>query len=286
MNSTTNIPRFVILFQCHDQKGIVAKISEFILACEGNIVTADQHSTDPEGGHFFMRVEFVLAKPEPILETLHVRFQPLAEEFQAQWCIYDKSKPMRMGILVSKPGHCLFDLLYLRGSGELKAQISFVASNFPGHRALVEQFGVPFHFIPATNNNTHEDTLLSLALPNTDFLVLARYMQILSPEFLRNYGKDIINIHHGLLPSFKGPDPYRQAFDKGVKVIGATAHFVTNTLDEGPIIAQDVVSVCHRDDHHSLTLKGKNLEKKALAQAVMNYLDYRVIRYAEKTIVF
>lgn len=277
---------FILLFQCQDQKGIVAKISDFILKHGGNIVTADQHSTDPEGGYFFMRVEFVLGTEQYDKKALLSRFSPIGSEFSANWQLYDRSEVLRMGIFVSGADHCLVDLLYLWNSGELKVEIPFVLSNCEKHRRLVTQYNLPFYYVPADKDNRRESELLSYAFGSTDFLVLARYMLMLSPDFLQKYNKDIINIHHGFLPFFKGIDPAATALEEGVKVIGATAHFVNNQLDEGPIIAQEVQYVSHKDSHQSLIRKGKNLEKKALASALSSYIDYRVIKHNNKTIVF
>lgn len=276
---------FILLFQCKDQKGIIAKISDFILKHNGNIVTADQHSTDPQDGHFFMRVEFSVDDVAVNKGILSAGLSDIAQGLKAEYKIYDKCERLRMGILVSETDHCLFDLLYLWKSGELKADISFVLSNCELHREFVEQYKIPFHFVPANKDDRKEHEILSRAL-NVDFLVLARYMLVLSKEFLRSYGKDVINIHHGFLPSFKGAHPYQQALDKGVKVIGSTAHFATENLDEGPIISQAVEYVSHKDDLEDLVRKGKNLENRALAQAVADYVSYRIIRFQNKTIVF
>ncbi len=276
---------FILLFKCLDQKGIVAKISDFILKHDGNIVTADQYSTDPQGGHFFIRVEFVLDKEQYTKKDLISAFSPIGNEPGADWNFYDKSETLRMGIFVSEPDHCLVDLLYLWSSGELKVKIPFVLSNFEKHRKLVTGYNIPFYYVPADKDNRREQELLSYAA-STDFLVLARYMLMLSPDFLQKYNKDIINIHHGFLPFFKGADPAARALKEGVKVIGATAHFVNNELDEGPIIAQEVQNVSHKDSRQDLIRKGKNLEKKALAGAISSYIDYRIIKYENKTIVF
>ena len=275
---------FVLLFQSKDQKGIVALISDFIFKNGGNILSADQHSTDPHNGQFFMRVEFTV---EDSVDTdkLDADFTAVEQHFDAEAVVYLKNRRARMGICVSKPDHCLADILYLWRSGELKVDIPFVVSNCEEHRRLVEQHGLPFHFIPATKEERHEERLLSL-VKDSDFLVLARYMLVLSNEFLMQYGKDIINIHHGFLPSFKGPDPHRQALEQGVKVIGSTAHFVNDRLDEGPIITQAVEQVSHRDDLAGLIRKGKNLEKRALSEALSKYLDCRVVKDGNKTIVF
>jgi len=277
---------FILLFQCQDQKGIVAKISDFILKHGGNIITADQHSTDPEGGYFFMRIEFILDKDQYTKKDLISAFANIGKEFNAGWNFYDKSENLRMGIFVSEPDHCLVDLLYLWNAGELKVKIPFVLSNDEKHRKVAGAYNIPFHYVPADKNNRRESELLSYAQNSTDFLVLARYMLVLSPDFLKKYNKDIINIHHGFLPFFKGADPAQTALKEGVKVIGATAHFVTNQLDEGPIIAQEVENVSHKDSRQDLIRKGKNLEKKALASAVSSYIDYRVIKHENKTIVF
>ena len=276
---------FILLFGCLDQKGIVAKISDFIFRHGGNIVTADQYSTDPEGGHFFIRVEFILDEDQYTKKDITSAFSPIGSQFRADWNFYDKSETLRMGIFVSEPDHCLVDLLYLWSAGELKVKIPFVLSNFEKHRKIVTGYNIPFYYAPANKDNRREQELLSYA-GSTDFLVLARYMLILSCDFLKKYNKDIINIHHGFLPFFKGADPAARALKEGVKVIGATAHFVNNELDEGPIIAQEVENVSHKDSREDLIRKGKNLEKKALAVAISSYIDYRIIKYENKTIVF
>jgi formyltetrahydrofolate deformylase len=278
--------KFILLFQCQDGKGIVAKISDFILKIGGNIITADQHSTDPEGGYFFIRVEFVLDDNRHSRQSLTLTFGPVAAEFGANWNLYDRAETLRMGILVSEPDHCLADLLYLWNSGELKVEIPFVMSNCEKHRKLVSGYNLPFYYLPANKNNRYEPELLAYASEATDFLVLARYMLVLSEDFLHKYNKDIINIHHGFLPSFKGADPYGQALKKGVKVIGSTVHFVSSQLDEGPIIAQEVEYISHKDNRQDLIRKGKHAEKKALAQAISSYIDYRIIKHENKTIVF
>jgi len=278
--------KFILLFRCRDRKGIVAKISEFILKHDGNIITADQYSTDAQGGYFFMRVEFILETEHYNQKVLTKEFEPVAAEFDAAWQLVEQSQNLRMGIFVSEPDHCLVDLLYLWSAGQLAVKIPFVLSNSEKHRKLVMQYNIPFYYVPANKENRRETELLSYAKNSTDFLVLARYMLVLSPNFLEQYGKDIINIHHGLLPFFKGADPYARALSEGVKIIGATAHFVNNQLDTGPIIIQEAETITHKDNHEDLVRKGKKLEQKALAQAIYKYLDYRVIRHENKTIVF
>ncbi len=280
------MPTYILLFQCQDRKGIVARLSDFILKSGGNIITADQHSTGPQGGYFFIRVEFVLDNPGIRKQDLIAAFKPVAQEFAGSWNIYDRAEILRMGVLVSEPGHCLADLLYLWSTGELKVRIPFVVSNCQKHSKLVESYGLPFHYLAADKADRREQEILSYVSGQTDFLVLARYMLVLSADFLKKYNQDIINIHHGFLPSFKGADPYGQALKKGVKIIGSTVHFVSEELDEGPIIAQEIEHVCHRDSRQDLINKGKQAEKKALAYALSKYVDYRIIRYADKTIVF
>jgi len=276
----------ILLLQCRDQKGIVAKLADFIFKSGANIIAADQYSTDPQGGYFFIRLEFVVSAASCARSALEKGLGVIAAELGAQFSLYDRDKPLRMGICVSRPGHCLAEILYLWAEGELKVEIPFVISNFRGHRQLARQHKVPFYFIPATKNNRRENTLLKIIAARTDFLVLSRYMLVLSKKFLSAYGKDILNIHHGFLPSFKGSNPYKQALSSGVKVIGATSHFVTEKLDAGPIISQAVEGVSHKDGLEDLVRKGRNLEKKALIEAIRAYIDYRVIQHDNKTIVF
>ncbi|MDO8661779.1 MAG: formyltetrahydrofolate deformylase [Candidatus Omnitrophota bacterium] len=277
---------YILLFQCRDQRGIVAKISDFIFKHGGNIVTADQYSTDFQKGYFFIRLEFVVGTKPGIKAGLERGLGLIAKGFSAKFSLHDKNKPLRMGVLVSKPSHCLAEILYLWQEKELRLEIPFVISNFAGHAELVKQYKIPFYFIPAESKDRKEAELLKLVSEKTDFLVLARYMLLLSRKFLGAYGKEILNIHHGFLPSFKGRNPYRQALSSGVKIIGATSHFVTERLDEGPMIAQEVESISHKDSLADLTRKGKNLEKKALIDAICAYVDYRVIKFDNKTIVF
>jgi formyltetrahydrofolate deformylase len=277
---------FILIFQCKDQKGIVAKVSGLIFKCNGNIVALDQYSTHLKAGHLFMRIEFMVDGRDFNREKLDRQLKSIAKYFKADFKLYDKSKMLRMGVLVSKPDHCLADMLYLQKRGELAVEIPFVISNFAGHRGLVEQYKIPFYFIPSGKKNRREGEILRYAVKSTDFLSLARYMLVLSPKFIKSYGKDIINIHHGLLPSFKGANPYQQALDAGVKEIGATAHFVTEKLDVGPIITQAVETVSHKDNLKSLLLKGMSLEKRALNDALCAYIEHRVIRFKDKTVIF
>jgi formyltetrahydrofolate deformylase len=278
----------VILIQCPDRKGLIARISEFVFRYNGNIIQSDQYSTDPQNGRFFMRIHFAFDPQMVEASHLEKEFGILARTLEASWEIHYASRLMNMGIMVSKSDHCLVELLYLYKNKELRVNIPFIAGNHDGLRDLTLQYGIPFYHIPVTQTTRTdaERRLLELAKGNTDFLVLARYMQIISPDFINSYNRDIINIHHSFLPSFKGADPYRQAYERGVKVIGATAHYVTPQLDEGPIIEQMVEKVTHRDNVESLKRKGRNLEKTALANAIMAHIEHRVIRFENKTIVF
>lgn len=277
---------YIILFQCKDQPGIVAKLADFIFKAGGNIITADQYSTNPQAGYFFIRLEFVIDEKSSQRAAPGKGLKLIAQRFNAKFAMYDKDSRLKMGILVSQPSHCLAEILYLWREKELAVEIPFVISNFAGHRKLVEQYGVPFYFIPARKTSRKEPLFLKKICGKADFLVLARYMLLLSKNFLNAYCKDIINIHHGFLPSFKGASPYLQALSGGVKVIGATSHFVTEKLDSGPIIAQEVGDISHKDSLADLVRKGKNLEKKALIDAIRAYIDYRVIKFNNKTIVF
>jgi len=278
----------VVLIQCPDSKGIVAKVSDFVFQHDCNIISSDQHTTDPEGGRFFMRLEFSFDEGSLSKDEFEGSFGALTESLGASWEVHYRSRRLRMGILCSKQDHCLMDLLYRHHSGELPVDVPLVISNHENARELVEHYGIPFHHIQMTKATKleRETEIVRLVRDSTDFLALARYMQILSDGFLGAYDKDIINIHHSFLPSFKGANPYRQAYDRGVKVIGATAHFVTANLDEGPIIEQVVERVSHKDRVPDLMRKGKNLEKAALANAIHAYVEHRIIRFENKTIVF
>jgi formyltetrahydrofolate deformylase len=254
----------------------------------GNIVQSHQHSTDVDGARFFMRIEFLYDAKALPREELERRLAALAATLNAAWQIHYGTDRLRMAIAVSKYDHCLLDLLYRIRTGELPVDVPCVVSNHDALRALAEREGIPFHHLPVSNatRREQEKKVVEIIRPVSDFLVLARYMQILTQEFLDEYGKDVINIHHSFLPSFKGANPYRQAFERGVKVIGATAHFATVDLDEGPIIDQVVGRVSHKDSVDVLQRKGRMLEQTALSDAIRAYIEHRVMRYANKTIVF
>lgn len=278
----------ILLFQCPDRSGIVAAIAAYIHTSGANMLQADQYSTGDEDARFFMRVEFEFSTAVLSREKLQNELKQIAKEFSAEWQIHYRSDRMKMGIMVSKFDHCLVDLLYRWKSGELAVDIPFVISNHQDLQEQVEAYGIKFHHIPVRKGEkaAAEAEQLKLLEGKTDFLVLARYMQILSGGFIENYQKDIINIHHSFLPSFIGADPYRQAYLRGVKIIGATAHYVTEDLDEGPIIEQMVERVNHRFDVADLKRLGRNLEQQALSRAVHAQLEHRIIRYKNKTVVF
>lgn len=272
----------ILLVLCPDQPGIVARIASLIFAQQGNIVNADQHSA--EDGTFMMRLEFEPAGWDKA--DMEARFANLAAELCGSIRVAHSDHRPRMGVFVGKEDHCLLDILYHHRLGELPVSIPLVASNHDTLQGVVESAGIPFLHVPvAGDKRAHLEQMLR-AIELTDFLVLARYMQVLDGEFLRAYRGDILNIHHSFLPSFKGANPYRQAYERGVKVIGATAHFVTAELDEGPIITQMVERVSHRDSEADLRRKGRALERVALDAAIRAYVDHRVIRHGHKTVVF
>ena len=274
--------------QCPDQKGIIARVSGLVVALDGNILSADQHATSAEGGQFFLRLEFRFDPAAQPPAAIEAAFAALARDLKAEWRLRYASQKPRCAVLVSARTHCLSDLLYRHASGELDMDIQAIIGNHLDGRRWAEMYGIPFHHIPSRPGDgpAAEAAILEQVRGRTDFLVLARYMRVLSPEFLAAYGRDIINIHHSFLPSFKGAGPYQQAYDRGVKIIGATAHFVTGALDEGPIIEQMVQRVSHRDDVEALRRKGADLERMALANALQAYTRDRVIRHRNKTVVF
>ena len=278
-----------LLISCPDRPGIVAAVSSFLFRHGANIVSSDQHSTDPEGGRFFMRMEFSTAEMDLERERLEAAFsEEVAEPFAMDWRMSHPGDRQRMAILVSRYEHCVLDLLWRWRRGSLGADVVLVASNHPDLEEDVRSFGVPFHHVPAPPGGKaqSEDRLLELLVGEVDVLVLARYMQILSGEFLDRIGVPLINIHHSFLPAFAGPDPHREAYEKGVKIIGATAHYVVEELDAGPIIEQDVARVSHRESVADLTRLGEEIERTVLARAVTMHLEDRTLVYANKTIVF
>ncbi|HEX2181164.1 MAG TPA: formyltetrahydrofolate deformylase [Rubrobacteraceae bacterium] len=276
-----------LLISCPDKKGLIAAISSFISIHDGNILSADQYVSD--SGTFFMRLEiegegFGLSRDE-----FAGAFAPLARRHEMSWRLSHTDTPRRMAILVSRYDHCLIDLLWRWDAGELEAEIPLVVSNHPGLEARAASYGIPFHHLPVTKETKAEQeskVLNLLSDNNIDVVVLARYMQILTPRFVDAYPARIINIHHSFLPAFAGADPYRRAHERGVKTIGATAHYVTEELDAGPIIHQDVAHVTHRDTVEDLVRVGREVERRVLARAVRWHLEDRILVDGNRTVVF
>ncbi|MBI9078747.1 MAG: formyltetrahydrofolate deformylase [Pseudodesulfovibrio sp.] len=281
-----------LLITCPDQPGIVAAVSGFLHRKNANIIHSDQHSTDPEGGRFFMRNEFFLAGLNGNgLDALRQEFAAeVADGFIMDWSFSPVWKRKKMVLFCSKVDHALMELLWRWKRGDLEAEITMVISNHPDRRDAVEHFGVPFHHVPVgptlREKVSAEDAMMELMGEQVDLIVLARYMQVLTSDFVARYSRRIINIHHSFLPAFVGADPYRRAHERGVKLIGATAHYVTSELDEGPIIEQDVIRVTHSHDLDDLKRLGADIERHVLARAVTWHLEDRVIIDGNKTIVF
>lgn len=277
-----------MLISCPDRPGIVAAVSRFLYEHEANIVQSDQYTMDPDGGMFFIRIEFDLERLEERLPELERDFAATAGQFAMDWKIHRASRRKKLAIFVSKEEHCLLELLWQWQSGDLHADIVAVIGNHPHMRELSESFGIPYHYIPVTPETKREaeQQQLELVRGTADAIVLARYMQIVSGEFIRHFPNRIINIHHSFLPAFVGGKPYQQAYDRGVKIIGATAHFVTEELDAGPIIEQDVQRVSHRDSVEDLKRIGRHIERIVLARAVNWYAEDRILVHQNKTVVF
>ncbi len=278
----------VLLISCPDRKGEVATIADFIYRHNGNILHADEHG-DVESGLFLMRVEFDPKDFDIDLEDFGHHFSPIAATFEMKWRLARSSQRQRMIILVSKYDHCLVDLLYRHQSGELDVDIPLIISNHPDNQAIADFYKIPYAVVPvAKDGKSAAETQIHalIAEHKPDFMVLARYMQILSNDFVNRYPQRIINIHHSFLPAFVGARPYHQAFARGVKLIGATSHYVTEVLDDGPIIEQDVVRVSHRDTVDDLIRKGRDLEKVVLSRAVRLHAENRILLYGNKTVVF
>ena len=284
------VPLARLLVTCPDAPGIVAAVTAFLRNHGANVTALDQHSTDPEGGVFFLRAEFTALGLDLAADALEAAFaRVVAEPFGMDWRIDYAARPKRMALMVSKFDHALLELLWLWQRGELAAEVPLVVSNHETLRDEVERFGVAFHHVPVTRETKPDAEATTLALfeeAGVDVVVLARYMQILSPPFVDRYPARVINIHHSFLPAFAGADPYRQAFERGVKVIGATAHYVTADLDEGPIIEQGVARVTHRQTVADLKRVGQSLERDVLARAVRWHLEARVLVHENKTVVF
>lgn len=278
-----------LLITCPDRPGIVSAVTGFLFQHGANITELDQHSTDPEGGKFFMRLEFQTPRLDVGRAALHAAFgDAVGRPFDMEWRISYAAEPPRMAILVSRHDHCLLELLWRWARAELPAAVPMVISNHADLRAAVESFGVRFEHVSNTpdTQSAAETHMQELLEGRADFLVLARYMRVLSAEFVARWPSRILNIHHSFLPAFAGADPYRQAYQHGVKLIGATAHYVTAALDQGPIIEQDTVRVSHRHSPEDLKRLGRDLERQVLARAVRCQVEDRIIVDVNKTVVF
>ena len=281
-------PSAILLISCPDRKGEVATIADFVFRHGGNILHADEHG-DEESGLFLMRVEFDPKDFDIPLGDFGKYFSPIADAFAMRWRLAQSSQRPRMIIFVSRYDHCLVDLLYRHQSGELNCEIPLIISNHKDNQPLAEFYKIPYAIVAVSKENRAEAEARIQSLideQEPDFMVLARYMQILSDDFVKRYPQRIINIHHSFLPAFVGARPYHQAFERGVKLIGATSHYVTEVLDDGPIIEQDVVRVSHRDTVEDLIRRGRDLEKVVLSRAVRAHVENRVLVYGNKTVVF
>lgn len=281
-------PRAILLFSCPDTRGIVAEVSYFISTYNGNIIDSHQHS-DSASNTFFMRVEWDLDGFSIPREKIASAFEPIAQKFSMDFRIEFSDVVKRMAIFVSQYDHCLYDLILRNREGETHADIRCVIGNHAEMQDIADIFNIPFHHVAVKKGNKAEVEARQIELlesENIDTIVLARYMQILSDDFVSRYPGRIINIHHSFLPAFIGAKPYHQAFQRGVKIIGATSHYVTADLDQGPIIEQDVTRISHKDSVADLVAKGRDLEKLVLTRAVKLHLEHRVLVYGNKTVVF
>jgi len=278
-----------LLISCDDKPGIVATVSNFLYHHGANITALDQHSSDPEDGTFLMRLEFQTPHLNTSRTILEKSFaETVARPYNMDWRISYAAERKRTAILVSKQDHALLELLWRWSRGQLPIDVTHVISNHRDTKAAVESFGATFHHVPVTPENkaAAEQQILELLSDNTDLIVLARYMQILSADFVSHFPQQIINIHHSFLPAFIGADPYRRAAERGVKLIGATAHYVTEDLDEGPIIEQDVKRVSHRHEVDELKEFGRDIERNVLARAVRWHAEDRILLHQNRTVVF
>lgn len=281
-------PTARLLIYCPDRRGIIAAVAGFIAEHDGNILDADQH-TDPQHGEFFMRIEVEMHTFGLSPATFEAAWSPLAERFAMRWRMHWGDRVKRMALLASRESHCLSDLLWRYKEGELRVAIPFLASNHTDLKHHADVCGIPFVHLSVTPPTKPQQEARLLALireHDVDFIVLARYMQILSPEFVAGFPERIINIHHSFLPAFAGPRPYHQAYERGVKIIGATSHYVTERLDDGPIIAQATLSIDHRDSIDDLIRKGRDLERVVLATAVRQHVEDKILVSQGRTVVF
>ncbi|MFI0490615.1 formyltetrahydrofolate deformylase [Flavobacterium sp.] len=281
--------QITILINCADQKGIIAAVTDFILKVEGNITYIDQH-VDREQDVFFMRLECELTnKNSNVTNIKHAFEQTIATDFGMKWEIHTMEQKPKMALFVSKYDHCLFDILGRYSAGELNVEIPLIISNHEDLRPIAERFKIPFFCIPFTKENKEEGERQQIELlqkHEINFVVLARYMQIITPNLISLYENKIINIHHSFLPAFPGAKPYHSAFKRGVKIIGATSHYVTAALDEGPIIEQDIARVSHINSVEDFIMKGRDLERIVLARAIKLHAERKTMVYGNKTVVF
>jgi len=291
--SNQNETRATLLVTCKDRPGLVAALAQALYTQGANILDAAQH-TDAESGKFFQRIQFddpELAGPDRdgAMRRLEATIRGVAKPHEMTWQLHYEATPPRVALFVSKTDHCLYDLLLRHRSGELRCEIPLIISNHESLRSVAEHFAIPFHVFPVTAETKAEVEKEEIALLESeqiDLVVMARYMQILSGDFCDHFAARVINIHHSFLPAFAGGRPYHQAFGRGVKLVGATAHYATRDLDEGPIIAQDVISVTHCDTPKDLVRRGRDVERRVLSRAVRAHLERRIIVYDNKTVVF
>jgi len=281
--------KITLLIHCKDQKGIIAAVTNFIVKIEGNITYIDQH-VDVEQNVFFMRLESDISNANISLETIKEDFrETIALDFNMAWDIYNNDIKPKMALFVSKYNHCLYDILGRYSAGELNVEIPLIISNHMDLKPIADQFNIPFYHVPFTKDNKEEGEKRQIELLQqygVNFIVLARYMQIITPKLIALYENKIINIHHSFLPAFPGAKPYHSAFKRGVKIIGATSHYVTEELDEGPIIEQDITRVSHINSVEDFIMKGRDLERIVLARAIKLHSQRKVMTYSNKTVIF
>lgn len=276
----------ILLISCPDRKGIVAEVANFLYKHNANILHADEHQ-DSELSLFFLRVEWEMNDFALDKEEFNKLFSPLAKDFNMDWKVTYSADKQKVAIFVSKEDHCLTELLYKYKSKELDCDIPLIISNHPDSKALSQFYGISFQEVSSEDKSKAEKEILSLLRENNiNLIILARYMQILSDDFIKEFDNPIINIHHSFLPAFLGAKPYHQAYQKGVKIIGATSHYVTKDLDQGPIIEQDILRISHRDNVSDLVQKGKDIEKVVLSRAVKWHLENKILVYSNKTVIF
>jgi formyltetrahydrofolate deformylase len=278
----------VVLIDCPDCPGIVASVAQFLYSHGANILHADQHQ-DNEAGRFFMRIEWSLKRFDLNQSEFREQFSCIAQKFNMTWRLAWPGPRPRIAIFVSRYQHCLVDLLHRNQIGEMAGDIAMVISNHPEPGPLASFYGIPFHVFPVTAEDKPEIERQEIELlerHQISLIVLARYMQVLSSQFVARFPEKIVNVHHSFLPAFAGAKPYHAAFERGVKLIGATSHYVTQDLDEGPIIEQDVARVSHRDELQDLVEKGRDLERVVLSRAVRWHLEHRILFYGNKTVIF